>query len=118
AKNVRVNDMPINFNYGVSYNSDLRQPNGVASANEYAIIGWADTRNATEVTQTQDNYASAAQFAPLPTTKNTTAPVIAAIFGGLVVAGAVLVILQARKRRIAPAPAAYGSTSDPQNAAL
>ena len=107
AKNVKVNDIPINFNYGVSYNSDLRQPLGVASANQYAVIGWADTRNANVVTQTQDNYASAAQFAPLPTTKNTTAPVIAAIFGGLVVAGVVLlVILQVRNRRIAPAPAA------------
>jgi hypothetical protein len=106
AKNVKVNDTPINFNYGVSYNSDLRQPLGVASANQFAVIGWADTRNANEITQTQDNYASAAQFAPLPTTKNTTAPVIAAIFGGLLVAGVVLlVVLQVRKRRIAPAPA-------------
>ena len=51
AENVRVNDLPLNFNYGVSFNSDLRQPNGVASTNEYAIIGWADTRNANEVTQ-------------------------------------------------------------------
>jgi hypothetical protein len=106
AKNVRVNDLPVNFNYGVSYNSDLRQPGGVASANEYAIIGWADTRNANVVTQTQDNYAAAAQFAPLPTTKNTTAPRIAAIFGGLVVAGLLLLVVnQLRKRRTAPAPA-------------
>ena len=48
AKNVKVNDLPINFNYGVSFNSDLRQPGGVASADEYAIFGWADTRNANE----------------------------------------------------------------------
>jgi photosystem II stability/assembly factor-like uncharacterized protein len=109
AKNIRVNDMPVNFNYGVSFNSDLRQPNGVASADEYAIVGWADTRNADDVTQTQDNYAAGVEFEPLPTTKNTTAPVIAAIFGGLVVAGAVLLILQARRRRIAPAPAPKAS---------
>ena len=55
APNIRVNDKPVNFNYGVSFNSDLRQPNGVASTNSYAIIGWADTRNANELTQTQDN---------------------------------------------------------------
>ena len=54
----------------------IRQPNGVASANSYAIIGWADTRNANDLSQAQDNYATAVQFAPLPTTKNTTAPVI------------------------------------------
>lgn len=106
AKNVKVNDRPNNFNYGVSYNSDLRQPGGVASANEYAILGWADTRNANELTQTQDNYAAGVQFEPLPTRTNTTAPLIAAIFAGLVVAGAVLVILQARKRRTAPASTA------------
>jgi hypothetical protein len=110
APNIRVNDKPVNFNYGVSFNSDLRQPNGVASTNSYAIIGWADTRNANELTQAQDNYASAIQFSPLPTTKNTTAPVIAAIFGGLVVAGLVmLVVLQMRKRDQGPAASAAGS---------
>ena len=110
APNLRVSDRPINFNYGVSFNSDLRQPQGVASTNSYAIIGWADTRNANELSQAQDNYASAVQFAPLPTTKNTTAPVIAAIFGGLVVAGAVLLlVLQMRKRDEGPAASASGT---------
>jgi hypothetical protein len=112
AKNVKVNDRPINFNYGVSYNSDLRQPVGVASTNEYAIFGWADTRNATDLTQTQDNYASAAQFTPLPTTKNTTAPVIAAIFGGLVLAGIVLLlVLLYRRGRGDSAPAPRKATA-------
>lgn len=106
APNVKLNDRPVNFNYGISFNSDIRQPNGVASTNQYAIVGWADTRNATDLTQTQDNYAAAIQFTALPTTKNTTAPVIAAIFGGLVLAGIVLlVVLQFRKRGdAAPAP--------------
>ena len=100
APNIKINDRPINFNYGVSFNSDIRQPNGVASTNQYAIVGWADTRNANDLTQTQDNYASAVQFSPLPPTRNTTAPLIAAIFGGLVVAGLVLlIVLQMRKRR-------------------
>jgi len=113
APNIRVNDAPINFNYGVSFNSDLRQPNGVASANEYAMVGWADTRKANDLTQTQDNYASAVQFAPLPTTSNTTAPIIAAVFGGLVVAGLVLLfVLQMRKRREGP-PAATSTSRVP-----
>ena len=99
APNVKINDQPVNFNYGISFNSDIRQPNGVASTNQYAMVGWADTRNATDLTQTQDNYASAVQFAALPTTKNTTLPFIAAIFGGLVLAGIVLLVfLQIRKR--------------------
>jgi len=110
AKNVKINDAPINFNYGISYNSDIRQPVGVASANEYAFIGWADTRNATDLTQTQDNYGSAVQFAALPTKKNTTAPVIAAIFGGVVVAGLILLLAYSLRRRGGgAAPAAAGA---------
>ena len=112
AKNVKVNDAPINFNYGISFNSDIRQPVGVASTNQYAIVGWADTRHATDLTQTQDNYAAAVQFAPLPTTKNTTAPIVAAIFGGLVVAGIVLLlVLQVRRRGGEGAPAASPATA-------
>jgi hypothetical protein len=110
APNVKVSDKPINFNFGISYNSDIRQPNGVASTNQYAIIGWADTRLANDVSQAQDNFASAVQFSPLPTTKNTTAPVIAAVFGGLVLAGVLLlVLLQFRKR--GEGPGASASTS-------
>jgi hypothetical protein len=110
APNVKVSDQPVNFNFGVSFNSDIRQPNGIASTNSYAIVGWADTRLANDVSQTQDNFAAAVQFAPLPTTKNTTAPVIAAIFGGLVVAGLVLLLaLQMRKGREGPAAGASSS---------
>lgn len=110
APNIQVSDQPINFNYGVSFNSDIRQPNGVASTDQYAVIGWADTRQANDLTQTQDNYSSAVQFAPLPASGNTKAPVIAAIFGGLVVAGLVLLaLLWARKQREGPAPAASRS---------
>ncbi len=105
AKNVRVNDLPLDFNYGISFNSDLRQPVGVASADQYVRIGWADARNANDLTQTQDNYAVAVQFAPLPATSNTTAPMVAAVFGGLVVAGIVLLIaLQLRRKGGTDAP--------------
>lgn len=111
APNVKINDQPINFNYGVSFNSDIRQPNGVASTNQYAVVGWADTRNATDLTQTQDNYAAAVQFAALPTTKNTTAPVIAAIFGGLVLAGIVLLVALSVRKRGDDAPAPSRTTA-------
>jgi hypothetical protein len=103
AHNILVSDQPVNFNYGVSFNSDIRQPGGVAATNQYAIFGWADTRLADDVTQTQDNFAAAAQFSPLPTKSNTAAPRIAAVFGGLVVAGIVLLLLlQLRRRREGP----------------
>lgn len=102
APNVLVSDRPVDFNRGISYNSDLRQPPGVASANQYAVVGWADTRLSTEDTQTQDDFGAAVQFAALPATRNTVLPVVAAVFGGLAVGGLVLLgVLLVRRRRLA-----------------
>jgi hypothetical protein len=102
AHNVQVTDQPVNFGLGISFNSDIRQPPGVASANQYATIGWADTRLGNDTTQTQDDFSAVAQFAPLPATRSNVAPVLGAIFAGLGVAGLVIiVVLLARRRRAA-----------------
>ena len=101
-----VTDQPINFGLGVSYNSDIRQPPGVASADQYAAFGWADTRLGNDITQTQDDFGATAQFAPLPAAGSTVLPVLAAVFSGLAVAGIVLllVLLVRRRRSEAPQP--------------
>lgn len=99
APNMLITDRPIDFNLGVSFNSDLRMPPGVASTDEYAVIGWADTRNANDLTQTQDTYSAAVQFDALPTTDNTTLPYVAAVFAGLVAAGVALLGVQFARRR-------------------
>jgi hypothetical protein len=93
ARNIRANDRPLDFNLGVSFNSDVRQPPGVASADEYAIFGWADTRLGNEATQTQDDFSTIAQFKPIPR-ETSVAPVLAAAFGGLMLAGLVLFVMQ------------------------
>jgi drug/metabolite transporter superfamily protein YnfA len=81
----------------------------VASTNSYAFLGWADSRNADEVTQTQDAFGTVAQFAPLPTTSNTVAPKIAAAFGGVLVAGIILlVVMQFRRRSETPLATSSG----------
>jgi hypothetical protein len=105
SHNMEVTDQPVNFNLGVSFNSDLRQPPGVASADQYAVFGWADTRLANDLTQTQDNFSAVAQFAAIPAKTSTVLPVVAAVFGGLVVAGALLLLAQLVRRRRRPAPA-------------
>jgi hypothetical protein len=99
ARNMEVTDQPVNFNFGVSFNSDLRQPPGVASANQYAVFGWADTRLANDLTQTQDNFSAVAQFSPVPAKRSTVLPRVAAVFAGLVMAGAVLLVVQLLRRR-------------------
>ncbi len=90
APNMEITDQPIDFNLGISFNSDIRQGPGVASTNEYAAFGWADPRFADEESQTQDNFGVVAQFSPLPAETNTTLRVIAAVLAGLMLAGIVL----------------------------
>lgn len=97
AENVRVSDRPLNFDLGIGFNSDVRQPPGVASANEYAVFGWADTRLGDELTQTQDNFGSIAQFQPIPA-ESSALPIVAAAFGGLAAAGIVLLVVQFMRR--------------------
>jgi hypothetical protein len=99
APSTVVNDRPLNFNYGISFNSDLRYTPGVASTNAFAAIGWADSRFADDVTQTQDAFGTVAQFTPLPATSNTVAPKIAAAFGGVLAAGLVLLAVMVVRRR-------------------
>ncbi|MGH2703908.1 MAG: sialidase family protein [Actinomycetota bacterium] len=108
ARNMVITDRPVDFNFGVSFNSDLRQPPGVASTNEYAWIAWADPRLADEVTQTQDDYGAAVQFAVLPSATNPVLPVVAAVFGGLLVAGLVLLALMFVRRRPGSTPSRTG----------
>ncbi|MGH9076588.1 MAG: sialidase family protein [Acidimicrobiales bacterium] len=106
AHNVEVSDRPVDFGLGVSFNSDIRQPPGVASANQYAAVGWADTRLGNVTTQNQDDFGAVAQFSPVPTSTSEVAPILAAAFGGLAAAGAVLLVVLAigrRRDRVAPA---------------
>ena len=98
APNQVVNQKPIDFNLGISYNSDIRQGPGVASANQFAAFGWADARFANTETQTQDNFGVVAQFSPLPHPERTGWLTAASVLGGLLLAGVVLLALQALRK--------------------
>lgn len=98
APNLAVTDQPIDFDIGASATGDVRQPPGVASTDSYAVIAWPDTRFGNQQTQTQDNFAAIAQFSPLPAEDESILPTIAAILGGLVLAGAILLGVQAVRR--------------------
>ena len=116
AHNTQASDQPTNFDFGISYNGDIRQPAGVASANQYAAFGWADTRLANVTTQTQDVYGAMSQFATIPSPNTTPWPLIVAIVDGLATA-AVIGGLVAYVRRRQRARAAAGTTQPPVGSA-
>lgn len=100
AHNVKVTDQPVNFNYGISYNGDIRQAPGVASANQFVAVGWGDPRKATSTTQTQDDYGAIVQFEAIPTGTALWLPILAAVLDGLAVAAiAVGAVVLIRRRR-------------------
>lgn len=104
AKNIRVTDQPIDMSLGINSNSDVRQPPGIASMNQYAAFGWPDTRLATAATETQDIYGNLVQFAPLPSGSSNTLNYLAAVFAGLAAAGVVILLLVAVRRSRAVEP--------------
>lgn len=99
APNMVVSDQPVSFQFGIAYNSDLRQPPGVASTNEYAAIAWADARLADEKSQTQDNFGVVAQFAALPSDEDASWAPVLAVVGGLGLAGIILLGVQAMRKK-------------------
>lgn len=114
APNVKVTDQPIDFSIGVSANSDVRQPPGIASANQYSFFGWADTRLGNADTQTQDDFGLGVQFQPLPATGSRWPRDLAAVFAGLLVAGVILLVgVTWMRRRADGAPAPSQVTPAP-----
>jgi hypothetical protein len=110
APNTRVTDRPINRRLGVwSNGSDMRGPPAIASAKEYTVFGWDDTRLGTEQTPVQDIFTRSVQFAALGAGSDTARNVAAAM-AGLALAGLLLlaVSLAARRRQPAAAPEAEG----------
>ncbi|MCA1694209.1 MAG: glycoside hydrolase, partial [Actinobacteria bacterium] len=68
SPNLRVTDRSIDRKLGIwTNNSDTRQPPGLGSADELAVVVWDDTRNADAVDGAQDLRAAAVQFEDLGT---------------------------------------------------
>ena len=101
AKNERITDRSINRAIGpFAGNFDLNGPPGLESTNAYALIGWDDTRFATDLTETQDVFAAAVQFQQVAGTNRAAAYILSGVVGLLVV-GLLLLFLSlvARSRR-------------------
>jgi len=115
AKNQRISDLSVDRRLGIwGLNYDIASQPGVASANQYAVIGWDDTRNSDKSVKDnaylggglQDIYVAEAQFAALGGGASSGAKVVLAGIVGLLVVGLALVLVAlASKRRSGPAPA-------------
>jgi hypothetical protein len=116
ASNTRVTDQLIDLSMGLNTNFDIRQPAGIASANQYAAFGWADPRLGNPATQTEDVFTDVAQFAAIPTGASRTLKYLAAGFAGLAAAGLIILALVLVRRRpkametmpVGPQPAGAG----------
>lgn len=99
SKNTRLTDRSVNRRIGVWTGADIRQPPGIASLKEFAIVGWDDTRFGDTTTQTQDVFTRAVQFEAIGGGGNAAVRYgIGALLGlGLVGIALLLLSLAARK---------------------
>ncbi len=77
----------------------MRQPPGLASTEEFAIVVWDDTGNGEQVGQPQDLYAGGVQFEPVPASGASTSARVLAASGGVAGVGILLFPLVRRMRR-------------------
>jgi hypothetical protein len=100
GENVRITDQAIGRRIGVWYgNADIRQPPGLVALDELSLLAWDDTRNGDEVSQTQDIYATAAQYEAVGSGTPRAAQFALAVASGLGLFGAVLFVVTAAKRK-------------------
>jgi hypothetical protein len=108
SDDVRVSDRATSRHVGAWSNDfDMRAPPGLASANDYALTAWSDTRNAGSAGQSQDIYGAAVQHEDLGGSDAVTLPMALAAAGGLFLAGALVLgmALGLRRRGVRPATA-------------
>ncbi|HEV2758766.1 MAG TPA: sialidase family protein [Acidimicrobiales bacterium] len=130
SKNIRVSDQTIDRRYGVwGNNFDQNSPPALASTNQFAFLGWDDTRFSTgedgEIVLenpvgaqgigggVQDIFVSAVQFEKIGGGTSTTAKMVLAGVVGLLAVGLILLTVGVLGRRGAgpdPTPAARGKT--------
>ncbi len=103
SDNIRISDRSINRKVGVWSNGfDQRQPPGLASTDDLAVVAWDDTRLGDDVTQTQDVFSAVVQFQPLPAGRSRLLQYLLAGLAGLAAGGVLLLLASALGRRLAP----------------
>lgn len=122
SANRRITDRSVDRRLGVwGANYDINSAPGVASTNAYALFGWDDTRNTSEVYSEavlkefggglSDMYTSVAQFEVVGPANNDAARIALAAVVGLLFVGLILLgVALAAKRRNGPSPTSVTGT--------
>jgi hypothetical protein len=112
AKNMRITDETVDRRLGVwGLNYDITGQPGIGSTNEFAVIGWDDTRNTDPATKAQadlggglqDLYIAAAQFEAIGGGASKAAKMVLAGIVGLVGVGLILLVVALASNRGGPA---------------
>ena len=113
SPNIRITDRTVDRRIGIWANGyDVNVPPGIASTNKFLVVGWDDTRNGTQLTQTQDLFTVDMQFEEVGGGTSIVAKVLAAVVGIAVVGLVLLGVSVAGRRRALPAPAPQKAGAD------
>lgn len=100
APNVRITDRLVDRRIGIWGNGfDVSAPPGIASTDKLLVVGWDDTRNGDQLTQTQDLFTVDVQMERLGGGTSKAAKLALAGVGGIVVVGLILVVASRATRR-------------------
>ena len=114
SKNIRASDTSSSRHIGTwANNFDLKAPPGILSTDQFALLGWEDTRLGDSVSQSQDVFATTAQFEPLVEERSTGGAYAVAAAGGLVLAGLILLATRGVQRRREPTRRAAAAAAAP-----
>jgi hypothetical protein len=100
SKNVRLTDKIVDRRIGIWGNGfDVSVPPGIASTDKLLVVGWDDTRNGTQLTQTQDLFTVDVQLAKVGGGSSKATKVALAAVAGVAVVGLVLMLASRVGRR-------------------
>jgi hypothetical protein len=103
SKNTRITDQIVDRRIGIWANGyDVNVPPGIASTDKFLVVGWDDTRNGNQLTQTQDLFTVDVQLQRVGGGTSGAAKVALAAVGGVAVVGLVLLLVSLTNRRPAP----------------
>lgn len=100
SKNLRLTDRVVDRRIGIWGNGfDVSVPPGIASTDKLVVVGWDDTRNGSQLTQTQDLFTVDVQYASVGGGTSTGAKAALAAVAGIGVVGLILLLASRFARR-------------------